>query len=477
MFKQIESNFNEIAAFFLDDHKALALVNKAYNFAKRLHGTQTRKDGTPYIGHPVDVALILAKLNFDENVVSAAMLHDVVEDCDCDLQTIASEFGDDIAEMVDCVSAIDRAKYVFDKDNLYELEDFEKASIEEQSFKKLIAIGKKNPAGFCIKFADRLHNLRTIGCFDYSKQLEKVKETEKWILPIAKVQNSEYFYRAIANECFKIKYRLTAQNFLQQYSDYHISNKRNIENLEIRFKEAFAGTHIRDIKFKDVREYKVYDDVRKIFKSVSISKISQDQILHVANYNIYLLYKNKNHKEVINKTLNIINKNLATEVKVIDAKMGSFTKRPYYQLCDNFYNIYNLYIMSMSDYQLQRNGTLQGQDDDLWDSDSIEELDVELIKVVTKSGEEKYMPKDSTVLDFAFKIHKEIGLGFKYAIVNNSKTKSPPYTKLYDGDQVEIVVEKDKSGEIKNNAELRWLMYVNTDFAKKSLIKYFEKNK
>ena len=84
MFKQIESNFNEIAAFFLDDHKALALVTKAYNFAKRLHGTQTRKDGTPYIGHPVDVALILAKLNFDENVVSAAMLHDVVEDCDCD---------------------------------------------------------------------------------------------------------------------------------------------------------------------------------------------------------------------------------------------------------------------------------------------------------------------------------------------------------------------------------------------------------
>ena len=476
MFRQIDATFDKIATYFSDDSKALALVNKAYNFAKKMHGTQTRKDGTPYIGHPIDVALILARLNFDENVVSAAMLHDVVEDCDCDLQTITNEFNANIAEMVDCVSAIDEAKYVFDKDNLYELQDFEKASIEEQSFKKLIAIGKKNPAGFCIKFADRLHNLRTIGCFDYSKQLEKVKETEKWILPIAKVQNSEYFYRAIANECFKIKYKITGQNFLEQYNDYHTSNKQNIESLEIKFKEAFAGTYIRDIRFKDVREYKVYEDVRKIFKSVSISKISQDQMLHVANYNIYLLYKNKNHKEVINKTLNIINKNLINEVTVIDAKMGSFTKRPYYQLCDKFYNIYNLYIMSMSDYQLQRNGTLQGQDDDLWDSDSIDELNVELIKIVTRSGEEKLMPKDSTVLDFAFKIHKEIGLGFKYAIVNNSKTKSPPYTKLYDGDQVEIIVEKDKSGEIKNNAELRWLMYVNTDFAKKNLIKEFSKH-
>lgn len=477
MFRQIDANFDKIATFFADDSKAYALVTKAYEFAKKLHGNQTRKDGTPYIGHPVDVALILAQLNFDESVVSAAMLHDVVEDCDCDLQTIVREFGEEIAEMVDCVSAIDEAKYVFDKDNLYELPDFEKASIEEQSFKKLIAIGKKNPAGFCIKFADRLHNLRTIGCFDYSKQLEKVKETEKWILPITKVQNSEYFYRAISNECFKIKNKVAGQNFLEQYNDYHLSNKQNIENLEIKFKEAFAGTYIRDIKFKDVREYKVYEDVRKIFKSVNISKISQDQMLHVANYNIYLLYKNKNHKEIINKTLNVINKNLINEVKIIDAKVGSFTKRPYYQLCDNFYNIYNLYIMSMSDYQLQRNGTLDGQDDGLWDGDSIDELNLELIKVVTKSGDEKFMPKDSTVLDFAFKIHQEIGFGFKYAVVNNSKTKAPPYTKLYDGDQVEIVVEKDKCGEIKNNAELRWLMYVNTDFAKKSLIKYFEKNK
>ena len=120
MFRQIDVTFDKIATYFSDDSKALALVNKAYNFAKKMHGTQTRKDGTPYIGHPIDVALILARLNFDENVVSAAMLHDVVEDCDCDLQTITNEFNANIAEMVDCVSAIDEAKYVFDKDNLYE---------------------------------------------------------------------------------------------------------------------------------------------------------------------------------------------------------------------------------------------------------------------------------------------------------------------------------------------------------------------
>ena len=78
------------------------------------------------------------------------------------------------------------------------------------------------------------------------------------------------------------------------------------------------------------------------------------------------------------------------------------------------------------------------------------------------------------MLDFAFKIHKEIGFGFKYAIVNDSKTKSPPYTKLFEGDKIEIVVEKDENDEIINNAELKWFAYVNSDFAKKCLIKFFE---
>ena len=78
-------------------------------------------------------------------------------------------------------------------------------------------------------------------------------------------------------------------------------------------------------------------------------------------------------------------------------------------------------------------------------------------------------------LDFAFKIHRDIGFGFKYAVINGSKTKAPPYTKIYDGDQIEIKVEKNSKGEIVNCAELRWLAYVNTELAKKNLIKLFER--
>jgi hypothetical protein len=179
MLDEVELKFNEIIEVFERNNNSTDLVKKAYAVARELHKDQRRKDGKMYILHPLEVALILAKLNFDEKVVSSAILHDVVEDCGYTIEEVTREFGKTVAEMVDCVSAIDETKYIFDAEEIFEDRNFEKASIEEQSFKKLIAIGKKNPLGFCIKFADRLHNLRTIQCFPMGKQLEKVKEALK----------------------------------------------------------------------------------------------------------------------------------------------------------------------------------------------------------------------------------------------------------------------------------------------------------
>lgn len=473
MLEEIDKRFNLILEGFIANGNSTEMIVKAYDFAKELHKNQKRKDGSLYISHPVEVAIMLAKLGFDENVISAALLHDVVEDCDCSLQTITEMFNSKVANMVDCVSAIDDAKFVFDSDDIYEDVNFEKASIEEQSFKKLIAIGKKNPLGFCIKFADRLHNLRTIESFDYYKQLEKVKETEKWIVSIAKILKTEYFYRAIKNECFKIKHKYDGKQFFEQYKSYHDSNAVNIENLNKKLHEIFANTAIKTIKIKDVREYKVFEDLNLLLKNLNVSKVSQGQILKVTNYNMYLLYETGKYSDIVGEVLHLLNKQL-NNVKIIDAKIGSFTENPYFQLEDAYKNKYNLCVQSVSDYIVKRNGTLEGQDN-MIDDDNLDSLDVDLIKVKTRSGDNRFIAKGSTVLDFAFKLHKEIGFGFQYAIINGSKTKAPPYTKLYDGDKVEIFVDKSEDGAIKNKAELKWLAYVNTDFAKKVLIKYFEK--
>ena len=476
MFEKVKSKFYEIISVFQKNNFDTKLIKKAYDFANKAHGGQLRKDGKPYIIHPVEVAYILADLGFDEDVVSAALLHDVVEDCGYTVSQIAELFNPEVAKLVDCVSAIDQAKYIFNKEDIFEDPSFPKASREEQSFKKLIAIGKENPKGFCIKFADRLNNLSTIGCFDHNKQLEKVKETEKWILPIAKRLNAKYFYESIKNECFKIVYRGKCDHFLEQYSSYHNSNKHNVENILEMLNGLFLNKVVRAIKFNDIKEYKIYENLSKRSKTINISQISQGQILKAPNYDIYLLYNEEKFGDILRRVINSLNKKLSNFLKIIDIKTDSLTQLTYLVVEDEFKNKYNLHILSLEEYATEQTGVLTKQLADIMDDDELDELDVELIKVKTRSGEVKYIQEGSTVLDFAFKIHKDIGFGFKYAVVNGSKTKIPPYTKLMENDTIEIITEKDECGNIINFASLKWFAYVNTDLAKKALIKYFEQN-
>ena len=472
MFEEIDKRFETLLEVATSNEMPVEIIKEAYEKAKDLHKNQKRKDGTPYISHPVEVALILAKLDFDQNVIAGALLHDTIEDCGYTRKEMIADFNETVFKLVDCVSAIDKTKYVFDKENLYEDPEFVKSSAEEQTFKKLITLGKENPCGFAIKFADRLHNLRTIAIFEYSKQLEKVRETEKWVLPIAKALKSEYFYRAIKNECFKIENQQIIKPFLEHYTIYHNSNQKNIEDLNYKFKVIFANSSIKTIKIKNVREYKVFEDLTRLYKKVDLSKISQGQILKVANYNIFMLYQGVSHKKAITEVINLLQ--LKTNLKIIDTKIGGFTGKMYMVVEDEFKNKYNIYVLTENEYTIVKVGTADGRNLDRIDEENINELDVDLIKVKTRSGEVKYIAKGSTVLDFAFKIHRDIGFSFKYAIVNDSKTKLPPYTKLNEGDKVEIITEKDENGNAKNNAQLKWLAYVNTELAKRVLIKYFE---
>ena len=452
-----------------------SLVAKSYEFARILHGTQVRKDGSLYISHPVEVALILANQGFDEDVVSAALLHDVIEDCHYTVNDIKDNFNENIANLVDAVSAIDKNKYEYSDDEIFEDEDFIKTSAEERTFKKLISIGKKHPLAFCIKFADRLHNLRTISIFDKSKQLEKVRETEKWILPIAKNLSSEYFYTEISNECFKIINDSENCGFFNHYSYYHNSNKQNFENLLVKIKENFSNSLFDEIIGFDKFENLVYEDISKSTHVDDIRKVSQGQILKVSNYNIYFLHHNKGNKEAISEFVNIIQNKLKGIVKIIDANISNFTSGIYFEIEDNYKNKYSANIMSKKDYTTRMLGTLDGQIDSYLDDENTHFIPTEYIKIKTRSGEVKYLPKDSTALDFAFKLHRDIGLGFKYALINGSKNRLPPYTKLNDGDKVEIVVDRDEDNVIKSKVQLKWLAYVNNELSKKILIKYFEK--
>ncbi len=474
MLDETDERFRIITKIFKQNGSSVKMVEKAYLMARLLHKNQKRKDGQPYIVHPVEVAIILANLGFDEDVVSAGLLHDVVEDCGYTLGQIASEFNQNVAELVDCVSAIDKAKYVQDENDIYEIESFEKASIEEQSFKKLIAIGKKNPLGFFIKFADRLHNLRTISTFEFPKQLEKVRETEKWILPIAKILQAKYFYDEMKNECFKIAHQFDIENFFYQYDNYFLINSKYIDYMKYSLNKNIIENGTISFDIQPLSEYKIYESIINDCGKVNFSKVDQSIIQKVPTYDVFITYQNMEKLSIIKNIVSELSGS-AYQLKIIDIGTDSFTKAPYFLIKDAFDNIFRIFYGTNNEFISQQLGTLDGRLSTYIDDDNMDNLDVELMRVKTRSGEVKYVQKDSTVLDFAFKIHKEIGFGFKYAIINNGKTKFPPYTKLYEGDQVRIVVERDENEQIINNASLNWLAYVNTDLAKKLLIKHFQK--
>ncbi|HWL61044.1 MAG TPA: bifunctional (p)ppGpp synthetase/guanosine-3',5'-bis(diphosphate) 3'-pyrophosphohydrolase [Microbacteriaceae bacterium] len=149
----------------------LAIVERAYEVAERAHRGQVRRSGEPYITHPVAVAQILADLGLGSKAISAALLHDTVEDTDYSLEQLRSEFGDEIAMLVDGVTKLDKVKYG--------------DSAQAETVRKMIVAMSRDIRVLVIKLADRLHNARTWGFVPAESATRKAKETLEIYAPLA----------------------------------------------------------------------------------------------------------------------------------------------------------------------------------------------------------------------------------------------------------------------------------------------------
>src|SRR5688572_28491609 len=126
----------------------LALLERAYITAEKMHGTQTRKSGDPYITHPLAVTTILADIGMTEPTLAAALLHDTVEDTPYTLDQVRADFGDEVAQLVDGVTKLDKVKYG--------------DSAQAETIRKMIVAMSRDIRVLVIKLADRLHNMRTL---------------------------------------------------------------------------------------------------------------------------------------------------------------------------------------------------------------------------------------------------------------------------------------------------------------------------
>ncbi|MBR0448169.1 MAG: bifunctional (p)ppGpp synthetase/guanosine-3',5'-bis(diphosphate) 3'-pyrophosphohydrolase, partial [Peptococcaceae bacterium] len=175
MIDEASTLFKEIldTVYENNKHADLELIEEVYRFAEDLHKGQFRKSGEPYILHPMNVALILAKLGLDERAVCAGFLHDVVEDTNCNQFGLADHFGEDVAFLVNGVTKLSK------------LECNSKEERQLESYRKMFLSMAEDVRVVMIKLADRLHNMRTLRFQSPEKQRSIAQETLEIYTPIA----------------------------------------------------------------------------------------------------------------------------------------------------------------------------------------------------------------------------------------------------------------------------------------------------
>jgi len=159
----------------------VAFIEKAADYAAKVHDGQFRLSGEPYFEHPLNVAMILADLQLDSNAIAAALLHDTVEDCGVLLDQIEQEFGADVAKLVDGVTKLGKITF---KELSPEVKRGQELRQAENLRKMLIAMAEDLRVVF-IKLADRLHNMETLSALSPEKRLSIAKETMEIYAPLA----------------------------------------------------------------------------------------------------------------------------------------------------------------------------------------------------------------------------------------------------------------------------------------------------
>ena len=203
---------------YIDDEEQVKVIEKAYQFAKSKHKGQYRKSGEDYIYHPMNVALILTTIYADYETISAGLMHDVLEDCDCTPEEMEEEFGSVITKLVKGVTKL--SKIHFSTENEY-LIDY---------YKKIIVGMSEDVRVIIIKLADRLHNMRTLWAIPEDRQKVKAKEALEILAPIAHHLGIH-----------KIKSELESIDNIENHTIYFKSKEESAEELK-KGSDIFANT-------------------------------------------------------------------------------------------------------------------------------------------------------------------------------------------------------------------------------------------
>ena len=478
-----EMFFDQVKSY-ITEPDSLAMIEKAYEYAEDKHKDQRRKSGEPYFVHLMNVGYILATLHAGPQTIAAGLLHDTMEDCDVPKEELIKEFDEDVANLVEGVTKIGRLAFNDDKE------------YEAANHRKIFIAMAKDVRVIIIKLVDRLHNMRTLGYTSPESQVRKASETLQVYCPIAHRLGFGDIKNEMEDLCFyyldPVHYHEVAGLVEAKKREREAMINRMIGEItdllnEHNFKFRIFGRskHLYSIYKKMTTKNKRFDEIFDLYaiRVVTQTELNCYEILGYihAKYRPmpgrlkdYIAMPKVNMYQSIHTTImdnegNIFEVQIRTEEMDSVAEQGiaahwSYKEGKLYNSEKEQKEIENKLswyhdMISMMDESERDHEMLNTIQKDIFEAN---------IYVMSPKGRVIELPNGATPLDFAYRIHTEVGHNAIGAIVNGALV--PLNTKLQTGDVVQIRTSKQQTGPSED-----WLKIVKTSHAKNKIKSYLQK--
>jgi GTP pyrophosphokinase len=457
------------------------VVARAFSFAAAAHEGQQRRSGSPFIEHPVGVARICAQLRLDEQTIAAALLHDVVEDTETDIDDVRAEFGDEVAKLVEGVTKLTRIQFQ------------SREQAEAENYRKMVVAMSEDVRVILIKLADRLHNMRTIEYLGKQKQIQKAKETLEVYAPLAHRLGIHALKWELEDLAFQTlhprKYEEITTMVAERRADRegHVAEAsdvlaRELDKVDIPAEISGRAKHFYSIYDKMAKKGREFNEIYDLTAMRVIVERDGEEgtrdcygalgLIHSlwkpmpGRFKDYVAMPKFNgyrslHTTVIGPEGRPLEIQVRTREMHETAELGVAAhwfsykhrgRKPGEEWLD-----WVKQLMDAHDEEPDAREFVKTFRTDLFDEE---------VFVFTPKGEVKTLPAGATPIDFAYAVHTDVGHRTVGAKVNGRIV--PLHYKLRSGDRVEVLTAKTGRGPSRD-----WLSLVASSRARNKIRQFF----
>src|SRR5213596_164658 len=456
------------------------LVTRAFAFAAERHEGQQRQSGSPFIEHPVGAARICAELRLDEQTIAAALLHDVVEDTETNIEDVRTEFGDEIARLVDGVTKLTRISFQ------------SREQAEAENYRKMVVAMSEDVRVILIKLADRLHNLRTIEYLGKQKQIQKAKEALEVYAPLAhrlgihalKWELEDLAFQTLHPRKYDEIKTMVAER--RAAREGHVAEAADVlalelEKVDIPAEISGRAKHFYSIYDKMAKKGREFNEIYDLTAMRVIVERSGDEgtrdcygalgLIHSlwkpmpGRFKDYIAMPKFNAYRSLHTTV------IGPEGRPLEIQVRT---RDMHEIAELGVAAHWLYKRGKRDPQWTAwaKQLMESQADEADPREFMKTFRTDLfdeeVYVFTPQGEVKSLPAESTPIDFAYAVHTDLGHRTVGAKINGRIV--PLHYRLKSGDVVEILTTKTGRGPSRD-----WLSLAASSRARNKIRQWFSR--